>query len=555
MVGSPPRAQAWQALGRAGRTLLVLGGAGVVALGGLLLARGAAPWWAAAGLARRALEPAVVLVERDLSRQPGDDAGLRARRARVALPPVSLLWRPARPQPGEALRVEAAGASLDTARAVALHHITDPSRPVDYAVPMERRADAWQAVIAVPAEAAALFLYAAPAGPSQAPPFTADPWSPPWVRDLRRYDRSLPLCDPHGRPVRDAEYLVAEMALVAGRPFPEVARHLQREVDVYPNNVRAHNEVWFHRLRTDPAAEAAVRAEQRALLAAYADQPAVLFQLARVAGPALPEAYAELRQRFPGYQGSDGLGYLWARYLGMEGDLARQTAALEELIDAFPESPYVPGAYLELLGLLSRTDPARAESLAAALISGTLRPGGPAAHPLAVEATVGAAWRLRFRQHLLEGSLAGARDVTQALLAAGLRDPQSYWYIGRRLAGAPEPWQEWLGAQGHVVCILAGLAGPEEVRAALPPAAHALRVALDDGSVYERYQPAYGTLYLIDADGKLRLRREWRGERTGEVEGVVEGLVGAQAERATRMLPGGARSPRVLASAETRAVP
>ncbi|MFA6111378.1 MAG: sigma-70 family RNA polymerase sigma factor, partial [Candidatus Latescibacterota bacterium] len=251
---------------------------------------------------------------------PGIPVGtIRLRLIEPPAIPATVQARPERPRLGETVQLEAPGASLTgSGQRAFVHYVTSPLATVESVVPMERQGDRWIAEVRLPAGAVALFYAISDqAAPQELRPFSGDPG---WMRQLGQYRGSVLTHDAQGRPVRDAEYTAAEMALMAGRPFAEVKAHLDRETTLYPDNVRAWNEGWFQSLRTDSTARVRVQSEQRALLARFADRPELLFALGQAAGPDLPESYPELRRRFPAYPRTAELAYLWSRYYALERD-------------------------------------------------------------------------------------------------------------------------------------------------------------------------------------------------------------------------------------------
>lgn len=359
--------------------------------------------------------------------------------------------RPERPRPGETVQLEVPGAGLTgPGQRAFVHYVTSPLATVESVVPMKRQGDRWVAEVRLPAGAVALFYAVSDqAAPQELRPFSGDSG---WMRQLGQYRGSVLAHNPRGRPVRDAEYTAAEMALMAGRPFAEVKTHLDRETALYPDNVRAWNEGWFQALRIDSTARARVQSEQRSLMARFADRPEVLYALGQAAGPGLPEAYPELRRRFPGYPRTAELAYLWSRYYALERDTTGQWTMLEEVIRAFPGSRYARDARADLAAALVHRDPDRAVRLADSLIDGQSRPEEISANGWASETPEGRAYLVRFELYLRQGDTAGALALARRLAGSGLQDPLVYRSLGERLAqgGAMEYWP-W-GRGGAVSC-------------------------------------------------------------------------------------------------------
>ena len=157
-------------------------------------------------------------------RVSGGMAGFRARRDEVELPAMSVLWEPRRPQAGERVRFEVAGAELDgEEQGATLHFITDTARPVDRVASLRRDGDGWVGEVEIPPDAKALFFYV---GAGEEEPEAFDlrwTWNPGRKRKLQRYCWSLLVHDGEGQPVRDAAFAEAEMAelkTVAGMNNP-----------------------------------------------------------------------------------------------------------------------------------------------------------------------------------------------------------------------------------------------------------------------------------------------------------------------------------------------
>ena len=360
--------------------------------------------------------------------------GFRVRRKEVALPEVSAFWEPRRPREGEQVRIEAAGEGLAVEGEQAfLHYITNPDYPVDKMVPMQQEGDGWEAELAIPEGARAVFFYVSGEEETLARPDNR--WSPGQMKILQQYRWSLLVHDERGQPVRGAEFTVAEKERLIGRPFPEVQDHLDRETARYPDNVKAHNGRWFHALKEDSTAWEWVREEQRALMARFPDQPEVLFAIGRYAGTRLPETYWELRERFPAYERTAELAYMWAGFYGIQGDTTNQVAMLEEVIRSFPESQYGDDVHADLIVVLAKTDPARAAQLADSLIDGKVRGGRSGLRGSRGETAEGKVYGMRFELFLEDGDEGGARHLVDRLMDSGLEDLGPYLYFGNRLSG------------------------------------------------------------------------------------------------------------------------
>ena len=370
---------------------------------------------------------------------PNTGGGFRVTRAEYPIPPMSVLWEPRKPRRGDRVRVEAAGDGLGAEEEQAfLHFITNPDFPVDTAVPMQRNGEAWEAELVVPDGAEAVFFHVTG---KQGPPEGIDaPWGPGRGKLLEQYRWSLLVHDEQGHPVRDAEFMAAEKKLLSGRAFAEVQAHLDRETARYPDNVKAHNERWFHAVREDSTAKGWVREEQRAMMTQYPDNPEVAFAIGRYAGPSLPDTYWELRERFPEYERADELAYMWSRFYGMQKDTTSQITMLEEVIHSHPGSRYVDDAYTDLIDAFAFADPARAIQLADSLIDGDVPGGRTGLASTRAETGEGRAYGVRFELFLQAGDVKGALDLAERLVRSDLDDLSPYQQIGGRLSGRRSLW-------------------------------------------------------------------------------------------------------------------
>ena len=86
-------------------------------------------------------------------------------------------------------------------------------------------------------------------------------------------------------------------------------------------------------------------------------------------------------------------------------------------------------------------------------------------------------------------------------------------------------WERRFGEDLSILYVCAGSIDAERFRILAGERAGSLRVALDDGSVYEHYRPSFSTLFLIDRSGKLRLRKSWRGEEHQKVLRKIEEIL------------------------------
>ena len=99
-----------------------------------------------------------------------------------------------------------------------------------------------------------------------------------------------------------------------------------------------------------------------------------------------------------------------------------------------------------------------------------------------------------------------------------------------RTVEALEEWQRRYGRELVVFYVGNGLIDQERFSALAREQTSGLRVALDDGSVYEGYKPEYAEMFLIDRLGRLRWRGSWREEESEEIGHRIGEVVAVDAD-------------------------
>ena len=416
----PPRPTGWIW----GRRILVLGTAGLLGVVG----------WG------------TDLYERVQNGMSSASDGIRVRYEPLPVPVVSIMWTPLRPGKGEKVLFSVAGEEWAGDEAY-LHYITDVEYPRDRVVALEWVDDVWQAELAVTADAAALFFYVSTEDKSQSFPRRVSRTA--WKKKLRRYDQQLSIHDERRVPVRGAAYAQAQMADLNDLTPREIAAHIERELEHYPDHYQAHRMRWNLRLRAAGDRVAQVRAqvvaEKRALRQRFADDPDAYWCTAELGEV---ETYREIYRRFPASGRADEAAYYETMAYIFNDDLVSQHDArreiLERFIRTFPHNPYIGEVYGDLLDLLRNIDPERAKTLADSLIDGKIFLDRD---PLVAEKRSGTrgirdgylaqakAYVLRFDLYQEEGDEAGALNLAERLLTIGPKDPLPYIRIGTELVG------------------------------------------------------------------------------------------------------------------------
>lgn len=379
--------------------------------------------------------------------------GMRVHREVMELPEVSLLWEPRRPRAGERIRLEAAGPGLpEEGQKAELHYITDPEFPVDRVVVMRREGDAWVAEFTVSPDASAVFFHVSPAG--EVPAFDRlTSWNFGFEKvKVGRYTGSFLVHDEHGRPVQDAAFKQAWMALRRDQSDPEILACLGREVAHHPENFRAQHLRWQWMLgaREDrERTKARMEEEMQEFKTQFAEDPEAFGWLVRLPSLSNERFYQELRTRFPAYERLGEAAYWVARNALTRRDSISHVRVLKHLIAAYPDSRYRDEAYRGLLMMLKDTDPGQAIRLAEDLIFHRVKVSydpaqqrdqivfslDPSRSRYAGVLPEGLAYSLRFEFFLQDGDISGALDLARRLATSGMRDPYPYVYIGRQLAG------------------------------------------------------------------------------------------------------------------------
>ncbi|NKB67606.1 MAG: sigma-70 family RNA polymerase sigma factor [Candidatus Latescibacteria bacterium] len=406
------------------RGLALVGGAGTLALSGMLLVQ-------------------EVQFRQEETRDQHGAGGLRVRYQPMDLPQASFSWGPRRPQAGEQVRLQWASATLPDEGPAYLHYTTDLRDPRDQVVEMRRDKGDWIATVEVPSEASNIFFYAAPeAQPQQ---FSGELEQQILRQQLRRYTGALAIHDDRGRPVRNAEYGLGTWASISLDRFGEESlRHYDRELARFPDHARANTSRWYILQETAAdidSAHAQVQAEKVALTTRFPDDAELAWTI--IGASWEKEALRDFERRFPDHKNAPAAAY--RATFELRHDHLAHIRALEQFLRTFSRSAYTDDVYRDLLYAHDRNDRVRGKALADSLISRITVPY----FDLEVERTTtqwgwssayeGAlpearAYTLRFKWHMEEGDTTAALDLARRLVRSGLRDPIPYVLIGRQLA-------------------------------------------------------------------------------------------------------------------------